>query len=230
MPPRLRLEGCLKGSSAKSDTSKPRAIDTSIGTPAIEPETSTRAVSAPLFDPVAAICSTTSFFMLAPAHSRGRLRGSTRASPNDASHQLVREALLTLIFAEERTASRRFCRCHSIFIVRKSIPSSILLDRQGSISRQFLIQKTSPRLRRRIETAPQLHRSPPSACRTSFVRELGFGEARHRLAVLRLRIAAGEELRCDSNTKGRELLLRAAQLRRERRLVAESRSLRSCST
>ena len=48
---------CLKGSSAKSDTNNPRAIETSIGTPLIDPDTSTNDTRAPLFAPVAAICS-----------------------------------------------------------------------------------------------------------------------------------------------------------------------------
>merc|ERR1719263_957043 len=51
---------CLKGASAKSETSNPSAMDTSIGTPLIDPDTSTNETKAPLFTPVAAICASTS--------------------------------------------------------------------------------------------------------------------------------------------------------------------------
>merc|ERR1712159_407605 len=101
----------LKGSSAKSDTSKPRAIDTSIGTPAIEPETSTRAVSAPLFAPVAATCSTTSFFMAAHcAFTRSSSSVDACLPPITFLTNSCGKHCLPLIFEEERTASLRFWR------------------------------------------------------------------------------------------------------------------------
>merc|ERR1719263_228151 len=101
---------CLKGASAKSDTNNPRAIDTSIGTPAIEPETSTRAVSAPLFVPVAAICSTTSFFIAAHcAFTRSSSSVDACLPPMTRRTNSCGKHCLPLTEALERTASRTCC-------------------------------------------------------------------------------------------------------------------------
>merc|ERR1719399_1745594 len=102
---------CRKGSSAKSETNNPRAMDTSIGTPAIEPETSTRAVSAPRFEPVAAICSTTSFFIAAHcAFTRSSSSVDACLPPMTRRTNSCGKHCLPLTEALERTASRRFCR------------------------------------------------------------------------------------------------------------------------
>merc|ERR1719263_2163429 len=101
---------CLKGSSAKSDTNNPSAMDTSIGTPLIEPETSTRAVSAPLFVPVAAICSTTSRFIAAHcALTRSSSSVDACLPPITFFTNSCGKHCLPLIFAEESTASRTCC-------------------------------------------------------------------------------------------------------------------------
>ena len=44
----------MNGASARSDTNNPRAMDTSMGVPLIDPDTSTKDTKAPRFAPVAA--------------------------------------------------------------------------------------------------------------------------------------------------------------------------------
>merc|ERR1719380_312546 len=102
---------------------------------------------------------------------------------------------------------------HSIFIIRMAVSGTILVNGQGPISAQFLVQKTSPRLReasRRYRGHIDLR--PALATHFLFGHVEFCREARHGLPVFCFSVAAGEELRRDNSSERGKLLLLAGRV------------------
>mmetsp|Transcript_18965 Transcript_18965/g.54139 ORF Transcript_18965/g.54139 Transcript_18965/m.54139 type:complete len:293 (+) Transcript_18965:497-1375(+) len=224
---------CRKGSSAKSDTNNPSAMDTSIGTPLIEPETSTRAVSAPLFVPVEAICSTTSLFMVAHcAFTRSSSSVDACLPPITRRTNSCGKHCLPLILSEARTASRTCCR----HVTRSSSSGCLSPVRSSStVSGRSLLNFSFKKPRRDFAR----HRDGTAATSISaqrlphiFTSGTSSFEVKRAIAFLysALALPPGKSLEATAAPKGANCFFSRGAYFAARDGFPESRSLRSCST